>query len=168
VLGGRYALGLCGGVALDRSGFRTYARNDPSFDPALARPRRPAAQPALRHLDGRLDASLGAAAGSSEVSVTSGSITPNVRRGRKAAGQFQHRFPPNSDAASSGERRADVSQAQYVAWMAERRECPACTSLNVAIDAGSFGGLWCLECRHEWRVTRFPGGEDPEWWTQRG
>ena len=65
-------------------------------------------------------------------------------------------------------RREDITQEQYGAWMAERRECPSCRSSNVAIDGESFGGLWCLDCRHEWRVTKFPAGTDPDWWTIRG
>lgn len=62
---------------------------------------------------------------------------------------------------------SDVTRAQYGAWMAERRTCPSCQSLNVAIDSELFGGLWCMDCRHEWRVTTLLDGTDPLWWTQR-
>jgi len=86
----------------------------------------------------------------------------------KAAGQFQHRLTPDVDALRSAQRREDITPAQYRAWMAEPHVCPACASPNVAIDGGCFGGLWCLACRSEWRVTRFPGGVDPAWWTLRG
>ena len=100
--------------------------------------------------------------------MTSGPIPPDVPRTRKAAGQFQHRLRPSVDDAGSVPRREDITQAQYSAWMAEPRECPACGSPNVAVDGGCFGGLWCLDCRTEWRVTRFPAGIDPDWWTLRG
>lgn len=69
--------------------------------------------------------------------------------------------------ARSTARVSDVTRAQYGAWMAERRACPSCQSLNVAIDSELFGGLWCMDCRHEWRVTTLPAGEDPLWWTER-
>jgi hypothetical protein len=100
--------------------------------------------------------------------VTSGSTSPTFPRPRQAAGQFQHRLPPSADDAGLVPRREDITQAQYGAWMAEPHKCPACGSPNVAIEGDRFGGLWCLECRHEWRVTRFPSGVDPAWWRQRG
>ena len=61
-----------------------------------------------------------------------------------------------------------VTQAQYGAWMAEQRACPACASANVAIDGTVFGGLWCLDCRHEWHDGRFAGKTGPDWWRLRG
>ncbi len=95
-------------------------------------------------------------------------LSPHVHRARRAAGQFQHRVLPEADEPTSGQRRGDVTQAQYRAWMAEPHACPACMSSDVAVDGDRFGGLWCLACRTEWRVTRFPGGTDPAWWTLRG
>jgi hypothetical protein len=97
-----------------------------------------------------------------------GPISPPRRRARVKP--FQHRARPLVlvNGVLSEQRRDDVTQAQYVAWMAEPRACPACASPNVAVDGECFGGLWCLECRHEWRVTRFPSGPDPAWWTLRG
>ena len=99
--------------------------------------------------------------------MTNGFLSANSHRTRRAAGQFQHHVLPGADEPTSRQRREDVTQAQYGAWMAEPRACPACTSPDVAIDGDRFGGLWCLACRTEWRVTRFPGGADPAWWTLR-
>jgi hypothetical protein len=95
---------------------------------------------------------------------------PGPRWGQQAkANSPVHRAAaPLANGAIAERRREDITQAQYGAWMAERRECPSCASSNVAVDGESFGGLWCLDCRHEWRVTKFPGGTDPEWWTLRG
>lgn len=105
-----------------------------------------------------------------------GSVVTGGPMGSKSPGRQQTRsgLAVNHQASTAavggaipGRRREDVTQAQYGAWMAERRECPACRSHNVAVDGEHFGGLWCLDCRHEWRATTFPGGADPEWWTQR-
>lgn len=103
--------------------------------------------------------------------MTGGAMEPGSRRRRQArAKPLLRRGLPQAlvNSAITERRREDVTPAQYGAWMAERRECPACTSSNVAVDGERFGGLWCLDCRHEWRGTKFPGGADPDWWTLRG
>ena len=92
------------------------------------------------------------------------------RRGSARAKPLARRDPAHDLAKSAvtERRREDVTQAQYGAWMAERRECPACKSSNVAVDGEHFGDLWCLDCRHEWHAAKFPGGDDPDWWNLRG
>jgi len=103
--------------------------------------------------------------------VTGNQMGPGSRRKEQASPKpsLPHNQPEMLvNGAIPERRREDVTQAQYGAWMAERRECPACASSNVAIDGEHFGGLWCLDCRHEWRVAKFPGGTDPDWWTVRG